>query len=426
MSWYDSILFPFKWILAWIMVGIHKFLTTIGFPDGPGSGWLVTIVVLTIAVNLVTLPLYLKQIRSTRGMAVLQPEMKRIREKYAGRNDAVSKQQMQQETMALYSKYQVNPMASCLPMLIQLPVMLALYRLLWQVPQIAHDATLGIGGFDQQLAIDMENTSLFGLLLSDTFASNHNPEYGKTVIIVMVFFYALIMFATQFVMVKWNMADSNPQQAMMMKSMMYVFPLMSFSIGFVVQFGLLIYLVVTMLFGIFRQLGFIYYLPTPDSPAHKKMMERNQIKLDNYKAEIKQQCEKEYAALEITSEDLLQAQKIALKKRKEGEDLAAAFAEIENGEKLLKAFQIFSDSQEKIHKKAQDLELEKKPLQPAKAKRGIFMRAMETAQQNQQLGNSQRNTRNQPKRTNRADRGKNKKYTQSELEQRRKARRNQK
>ena len=112
-GWYDTVLYPFKWVTAWVLVGIHKGLTVLGLPEGPGATWVLSIVVLTIFVRLLIIPLFIKQIKSTRGMSAIQPQIKEIQEKYKGRNDQVSKQQMSQETMALYKEYGVNPMASC-------------------------------------------------------------------------------------------------------------------------------------------------------------------------------------------------------------------------------------------------------------------------------------------------------------------------
>ena len=95
------------------------------FHDTVGFGWGLSIVLLTFTVRLAILPLSLKQIRSMRAMQELQPQMKKIQEKY--KND---KQRQQQEMMRFYQENEINPLASCLPLLLQIPVFISLYYML--------------------------------------------------------------------------------------------------------------------------------------------------------------------------------------------------------------------------------------------------------------------------------------------------------
>src|SRR5690606_26726338 len=84
-------------------------------------GW--AIIIVTIILRLLTLPLMIKQIKSSRMMAALQPEMQKIREKYQK-----DQQKMQQETMKLFQQHNVNPLAGCLPILVQMPILIAFYH----------------------------------------------------------------------------------------------------------------------------------------------------------------------------------------------------------------------------------------------------------------------------------------------------------
>lgn len=88
-----------------------------------GGNVVLAIVVFTILVRVATYPLTIKQQRSTKAMQELQPELKKLQEKY--KND---RERLAQEQWALYRKFGVNPFAGCLPLLIQLPIMLGLYR----------------------------------------------------------------------------------------------------------------------------------------------------------------------------------------------------------------------------------------------------------------------------------------------------------
>ncbi len=105
------------------------------------------IIGITLIIRLLLLPLMMRQYRSQhqmRGkMAALQPELKQLQSKYKGKSDADSKQKLQQETFALYQKHQVNPLAiGCLPMLIQMPILMGLYSAIKLTPQLADHSFL--------------------------------------------------------------------------------------------------------------------------------------------------------------------------------------------------------------------------------------------------------------------------------------------
>jgi YidC/Oxa1 family membrane protein insertase len=95
------------------------------FHDNLSFGWGMSIVAMTVVVRLAIVPLTIKQIRSMNALRELQPQIKEIQEKYKD-----DRQRMQQEMMRFYRENKVNPFASCLPLLLQLPVFLALFYLL--------------------------------------------------------------------------------------------------------------------------------------------------------------------------------------------------------------------------------------------------------------------------------------------------------
>ena len=98
---FDLILHPFAWALAWLWVWIHDFLVLLGMSSGSGMAWVLSIVLLTILVRIAIIPLFLKQIRSSRARPAIQPEMRKIQETYKGKKDQVSRQKMMEETQAL-------------------------------------------------------------------------------------------------------------------------------------------------------------------------------------------------------------------------------------------------------------------------------------------------------------------------------------
>lgn len=98
-----------------------------------------SILVMTIFVRLLVLPLNLKQYRSSKAMQAIQPEIKKIQEKYKN-----NPQKVQEETMKLFMQHQINPLAGCLPLLIQMPIFIALYNAIYWNPDIREYSFLGI------------------------------------------------------------------------------------------------------------------------------------------------------------------------------------------------------------------------------------------------------------------------------------------
>src|SRR3954454_18023966 len=95
------------------------------FHDSVGVSWGVAIILLTIVTRLAILPLSLKQIRSMRSLQAHQPELKKIQQKYKD-----DRQRMQREMMSFYQENKINPFASCVPLILQLPVFMSLFYLL--------------------------------------------------------------------------------------------------------------------------------------------------------------------------------------------------------------------------------------------------------------------------------------------------------
>jgi YidC/Oxa1 family membrane protein insertase len=114
-----------KNVVYWFALILDTFATWFGGQYG------LSILLLTIIVRTLILPLTLKQYKSSKAMQALQPEMKKIKEKY---KDNAQKQQ--EETMKLFQQHQVNPLAGCLPLVIQMPIFIALYNAIYGNPSI--------------------------------------------------------------------------------------------------------------------------------------------------------------------------------------------------------------------------------------------------------------------------------------------------
>jgi len=117
------------WLLGKIMDAIFNVIDFIGIPN---IG--LAIILFTIVVNLLMLPLTMKQQKFSKLSAKMNPELQAIQNKYKDKKDNESMMAMQQETKALYAKYGVSPTGSCLQLLIQMPILFALYRVIYSMP----------------------------------------------------------------------------------------------------------------------------------------------------------------------------------------------------------------------------------------------------------------------------------------------------
>ena len=130
-----GILNPLYDAVSWIIIQFHSFYSLI-FDADSGWAWGLSIVSLVVADPICLIPLFVKQIKSTRNMQVLQPKMKAIQERY--KND---RQKQSEEMMKLYKETGTNPLSSCLPILVQSPFFFALYHVL---SNVAKGKTVGV------------------------------------------------------------------------------------------------------------------------------------------------------------------------------------------------------------------------------------------------------------------------------------------
>lgn len=122
-----------NWWDAWIVYYLSQFVLWIAKVCGGSYGW--AIIIFTVIIRVILLPLNAVQINSTRKMQEIQPELKALQEKYSSK-DLETRNKLNEETQKLYKEAGVNPYAGCLPMVIQLPVMWALYQAIWRTPEL--------------------------------------------------------------------------------------------------------------------------------------------------------------------------------------------------------------------------------------------------------------------------------------------------
>lgn len=274
-NFFNSILQPLEYCVAWLMVTFHSALTALGLPEASGWSWALSIVGLVIVIRVLLIPLFVKQIKASRGMQLIQPEMKKIQEKYKGRNDQASRQALTQETMELYKRTGTNPFASCMPLLLQSPVFFALFRVLNGIQKIADGKQPGIGPLDQATARQADAGTIFGAPLSDTFLGA-NTTSTQVLTVVLIVLMSATTFTTQRQLMMKNMpaaALDNPF-AQQQKVLLYVLPLIFAVSGVNFPIGVLIYWLVTNLWSMGQQFYVIRRMPAPGSPAEKALQER--------------------------------------------------------------------------------------------------------------------------------------------------------
>lgn len=116
-------------ILGWLMNGIYFVLEKLHIPN---IG--LAIILYTVIVYPLMTPLQIRQQKFSKMNAVMQPEIQRIQKKYKGKKDQESMMKMNEETQAVYQKYGVSPMGSCVQLLIQMPILLSLYQVIYRIP----------------------------------------------------------------------------------------------------------------------------------------------------------------------------------------------------------------------------------------------------------------------------------------------------
>lgn len=202
----------FDWAVDW---GFLSFLTrpifnTLSFFHGLVGNWGVAILLLTLVIKAILFPLANMSYKSMAGMKKVQPELKKLQERYKD-----DKMKQQQEMMALYKKYKINPAAGCLPILAQMPIFFALYKTLYVTIELRHEPFLYISDLSSRDPTSIFN--LFGLLPYDPLSV---PMIGTFLGLGIL---PLLMGAAMFVQTKLNPPPPDPTQRQIFALMPLIF-----------------------------------------------------------------------------------------------------------------------------------------------------------------------------------------------------------
>lgn len=210
------------------------------------SSWGLSIILFTVLVKSATLPLTLKSLRSTRRMQAIQPLMQQIQKQHKS-----DKEKLMQEQMRLYKEHGVNPVAGCLPMLVQMPVWLALY------------GALSILAREVDLYPAFAQPFLWIPNLGQPEFQMRNFPYQLPIL-------AVLTAITQWATTRMSMQPSQDPQQQMMNSMMQYMPLMFLFFSLSVPAGLVLYWVASNLYQMVQQYfitGWGQLLPTRARPV---------------------------------------------------------------------------------------------------------------------------------------------------------------
>lgn len=259
-------LYPIKWVVEGLLVAFHTVLTTAGLEGAAGYTWVLSIMGMVMVVRAALIPLFVRQIKSQRNMVLAQPELAVLQKKYKGKTDQESRQKMAQEQMDLYKRTGSNPLSSCLPLLIQMPIFTSLFFVLSDA-QKGHP---GVFWMVQDLADQFKVANLFGARLSETFISPTASLEVKILAGVMIVVMTTTQFITQRQIIAKNQNPASAQNTQYMqtqKIMLWVFPFIFAISGISFPLGVMFYWLTSNFWTMGQQFIVIRNMPTEGSKA---------------------------------------------------------------------------------------------------------------------------------------------------------------
>jgi YidC/Oxa1 family membrane protein insertase len=256
---------PLYFLISVVLVGFHRVFGAI-FGAESGASWALSIIFLTLLIRAALIPLFVKQIKSSRNMQLVQPKVKELQKKYGH-----DREKLAQETMALYKETGTNPFASCLPLIIQMPIFLALFRL---INLAAKGETRGV--LTQTDVDHLSQAKLFGARIADTFtkADSVNVRILAGVLVI-------AMTATTFMTQRQLMSKNMPADALsgpyanQQKMLLYVLPLVFAVGGVAFPIGVLLYWTTSNLWTMCQQFYVIRNNPAPNTEAFRAKVKRD-------------------------------------------------------------------------------------------------------------------------------------------------------
>ncbi len=231
------------YLVAKLLIALNRAIASIGIPYS--WGW--AIIIFTIAIKIVTLPLTLKQLQSTKAQQELQPRLRELQEKYGK-----DRQKLSEEQMKLYKESGINPLGGCLPLLIQMPVLFALYQALYIL------ANPSVNELTNARFFWIPDLSYPSLQVGTSWIGASFTE-GNWAKLITYFSLPVVMLITQLLLQKMSQPRKDPKggaadpQTRMMSQMMLFMPIMFGYITLGLPSGLTLYWTVSNILGMIQQ-----------------------------------------------------------------------------------------------------------------------------------------------------------------------------
>ena len=286
--------------ICWVLGKVMNFIYTMLDSALPSDTGLVgiSIILYTILVYTLMLPMTINQQRSSKMQAVVQPEVMAIQKKYKNKKDQASMLKQQEEIQQVYDKYGVSMMGGCLPLLIQMPFLFALYPVIYNISNYVPDITAQANKF---LTIpDMTITP--GNMLSMA-KSGETMGYSAAALVITAILLPVLSAFTQYLNMKLSMAvngsnrpvDKDDPTAATMRTMNMTMPLFSLVMVFTLPTGIGIYWIVSAIVRMVQQVFINKHLSKMSvDDMIEKNKEKAQKKKESVKTETKNEFKKEH------------------------------------------------------------------------------------------------------------------------------------
>ncbi|CAL8970473.1 Membrane protein insertase YidC [Tessaracoccus sp. O5.2] len=259
---------PLYWAVSGIVVFFHWLFTPLLGADS-GWNWTLAIISLTVVIRTLLIPLFVKQINSARSMQLLQPKLAELQKKYGH-----DRERLGRETMKMYQEEGVSPTASCLPLLLQMPIFLALFRVLEGV------SSGNVRGHffktNPDLVSSLQNAEILGAGLAERIFPMTAVGPTQIVGVILVIAMVAVFFVTQLQLMRKNLPPESltGPMAQQQKLMLYFFPVVYAASSVVIPIGVLVYWLTSNLWTMAQQGLLIRNNPAPNTPAYIDWEER--------------------------------------------------------------------------------------------------------------------------------------------------------
>ena len=307
-----DILLPIKWVIELILSAFHSAFTLGDQAKSTGLTWILSIICLVLVVRAALIPIFVRQIKSQRNMMLAQPEIAKLQKKYKGKTDRESREKMAKEQMELYKRTGSNPLSSCLPMLLQMPIFFSLFNVLSN----ASHGQAGVAFIGKDLAVSFQNAEFLGAPLKDSLSTAN----GNISVYVLSITMIVLMTASQFITQRQIMAKNQSAATMTtqymqtQKIMLYAFPLIFMVSGIAFPLGLMFYWLTSNFWTMGQQYVVIKKMPTPGSKAFEERQAR--LAKKGKLKEIIEEIEDEAETIDIVRENSQRAQPVSKKRSK--------------------------------------------------------------------------------------------------------------